>query len=216
MADRFEQLARKDWNEYFLDLAAMVATRGTCERLQVGAVVVRDHLPLAMGYAGSMRKAPHCEGQEICKEGTSHCQRTVHAEMNAIAMAAREGVRLKDADIYTTHTPCWNCFKVCVNAGIRTFYFRHAYRPDVKTLYNACFYLDGISLVHIPEDGPARTWVYSHQVKHPDLNYFKDFIRFGCDLELTKMLAERMLGVKWTGAEEFAKSIETEKEKIFS
>ena len=117
---------RKTWHEYFLDIARAVATRATCNRKHVGCVLVRDNAILATGYNGSMAKAPHCDdiGHDI-EDG--HCVRTVHAEANAIAQAAKHGNKLEGATAYVTITPCENCFKLLINAGISAIVYGEQY-----------------------------------------------------------------------------------------
>jgi dCMP deaminase len=118
---------RVDWHTYFMNIARQAATRSTCDRKNVGAVIVRDRTILSTGYNGSIRGMPHCdEVGHLMDDG--HCVATVHAEANAIIQAAKNGVRIEDAEIYTTASPCWNCFKLIANAGIRTIYFGEFYR----------------------------------------------------------------------------------------
>jgi dCMP deaminase len=119
--------ARVSWHEYFMNIARQVATRATCERKHVGAVIVRDKTILSTGYNGSIRGLPHCdEVGHLLEDG--HCVRTVHAEANAICQAARNGVRIEGADIYTTASPCWSCFRLIANSAIRRIYYGEFYR----------------------------------------------------------------------------------------
>src|SRR6185312_9890322 len=100
---------RASWDEYFMQIARDVATRATCDRKHVGAVIVRDKCILATGYNGSIRGLPHCdEDGHLMEDG--HCVRTIHAEANAIIQAARNGVRIEGATVYVTASPCWGCF----------------------------------------------------------------------------------------------------------
>src|SRR6185437_6204411 len=106
---------RASWDEYFMNIAREVATRSTCDRKFVGAVIVRDRSILATGYNGSIRGLAHCDEEgHLMEEG--HCVRTVHAEANAIVQAARNGVRIEAASIYVTASPCWGCFRLIANA----------------------------------------------------------------------------------------------------
>ena len=118
---------RVDWHTYFMNIARQAATRSTCDRKHVGAVLVRDRTVLSTGYNGSIRGLPHCDDVGHMMEN-GHCVATVHAEANAIVQAARNGVRIDGATIYTTASPCWNCFKLIANAGIRTIYYGEFYR----------------------------------------------------------------------------------------
>ena len=118
---------RADWHSYFMEIAETVASRATCDRRRVGAVIVRDRMILSTGYNGSIRGMPHCdEAGHMMEEG--HCVATIHAEANAILQAARNGVRIEGAEIYTTASPCWSCFKMIANSGIRTVYYGAFYR----------------------------------------------------------------------------------------
>ena len=126
---------RVDWHTYFMNIARQAATRSTCERKNVGAVIVRDKTILSTGYNGSIRGLPHCDDVGHMMDG-GHCVATVHAEANAIIQAARNGVRIDGAELYTTASPCWNCFKLIANAGIVRVYFGEFYR-DERSLHVA-------------------------------------------------------------------------------
>ncbi len=144
-------MGRVSWERYFMNLARQAATRSTCPRKHVGAVIVRDRTVLSTGYNGSLRGAPHCD-EVGCLMENGHCVRTVHAEANAIIQAARNGVRLDGAQIYVTASPCFNCFKLIVNAGIRTISYGEFYR-DERVLQFAREL--GIEMVHLGLDGEA-------------------------------------------------------------
>ena len=120
---------RADWNTYFMNIARTVATRATCDRKHVGAVIVRNRVILSTGYNGSIRGLPHCDDVgHLMEDG--HCVRTMHAEANAIVQAARNGVALESAEIYVSASPCFNCFKLIANAGIRKIYYGEFYRDE--------------------------------------------------------------------------------------
>ena len=120
---------RVSWDEYFMRIAEDVASRATCDRKHVGAVIVRDKCILTTGYNGSIRGLPHCdEDGHLMEDG--HCVRTVHAEANAIVQAARNGVRIEGASIYVTASPCWGCFKMIANAGLVRIVFAQFYREE--------------------------------------------------------------------------------------
>ena len=122
-------MSRSSWDKYFMGIAKMVATRATCDRKHVGAVVVKDNRILATGYNGSGPKLAHCDDVgHLMVDG--HCVRTIHAEANALAQAARSGVAVEGASIYVTAFPCWNCFKLLLNAGVRDIYYNEKYRPN--------------------------------------------------------------------------------------
>jgi len=121
---------RADWHTYFMNIARQVASRSTCDRKHVGAVIVRAKTILSTGYNGSIRGLAHCdEVGHLMEEG--HCVRTVHAEANAIAQAARNGVAIEGAEIYITASPCWGCFRLLANSGIQRIYYGEFYR-DAK------------------------------------------------------------------------------------
>jgi dCMP deaminase len=142
--------SRIGWNEYFMNIADQVGTRSTCARKHIGAVIVRDKTILSTGYNGSLRGAPHCDeiGHDMEND---HCIRTVHAEANAIAQAARHGVMVDGAEIYVTASPCLTCFKLVVNAGIRVVHFREFYRDERIREYAR---QAGVTLVHM--DGGVK------------------------------------------------------------
>ena len=120
---------RAGWDTYFMRIAQEVATRATCDRKHVGAVIVRDRQILSTGYNGSLRGQPHCdEVGHLMEDG--HCVRTIHAESNAIIQAARNGVRIEGAGIYVTASPCFSCFKMIANAGIVRIVYREFYRDE--------------------------------------------------------------------------------------
>jgi dCMP deaminase len=121
--------ARTDWDEYFMSIARVVATRATCDRKHVGAVLVRGRTILSTGYNGSIRGMPHCDEVGHMMEG-GHCVATIHAEANAILQAARNGVQIEGADVYITASPCWPCFKMIANAGMKRIIYGEFYRDE--------------------------------------------------------------------------------------
>ena len=120
---------RVGWDQYFMNIAHEAATRSTCDRKHVGAVIVREKTILSTGYNGSIRGMAHCDevGHEM---ENGHCVGTIHAEANAIIQAARNGVNINGGELYTTASPCWNCFKLIANSGIRRIYFGEFYRDE--------------------------------------------------------------------------------------
>jgi len=127
---------RPSWDDYFLQIARDVATRSTCLRRQVGAVLVLDKQILATGYNGAPSGLPHCREVGCLREalnvpsGQRHelC-RALHAEMNALIQAAKHGVRIQGATCYVTDTPCSLCAKMLINGGIVRIVAEGAY-PD--------------------------------------------------------------------------------------
>lgn len=122
-------MARSTWDQYFMDIAKQVATRATCDRKHVGALLVRDRTILSTGYNGSIRGLPHCDEVGHMMEN-GHCVATVHAEANAILQAAKNGVSIDGATIYTTASPCWPCFKLIANSGCVRIVFGEFYRDQ--------------------------------------------------------------------------------------
>ena len=141
---------RVDWHTYFMNIARQAATRSTCDRKQIGAVIVRDRTILSTGYNGSIRGMPHCDevGHDMEND---HCVATIHAEANAIIQAAKNGVNINGAEIYTTASPCWSCFKLIANSGIGAIYFGEFYR-DRKSLRIADQL--GLSLIDLTAETP--------------------------------------------------------------
>ena len=119
-----------------MTITRQVAERSTCCRAKVGAVIVRDKNILATGYNGAPTGLAHCtdagcliyESRTPSGEIEENCYRTIHAEINAIAQAAKNGVSIRDADIYVTHTPCIHCLKVLINTGIKRICYEREYK----------------------------------------------------------------------------------------
>jgi len=143
---------RVKWKEYFMQIALQVSTRSTCDRKHVGAVIVRDRTILSTGYNGSIRGLAHCNDEGHMMEN-SHCVRTVHAEANAIAQAAKHGVNVNNSKIYITASPCWTCFKLLANSGIIEIIFGEFYQDD--RIFEAAK-LAGIKLLHLPSSAEDK------------------------------------------------------------
>ena len=126
LKDSIKRSGRPEWDEYFLKIAEMVASRSTCDRRQIGAVIVRNKNILSTGYNGASRGLPHCDdaGHEIV---AGHCVRTVHAEANAIIQAARHGAAVEGATVFMTDSPCYDCFKMLVNSGVKEVIYKNFY-----------------------------------------------------------------------------------------
>jgi len=129
---------RPDWDKYFMDITFLVATRGTCLRRKVGAILVKNKRILATGYNGAPRGLKHCgERESGClrtqlniPSGERHeISRAVHAEQNAIIQAAVYGFSIEGAICYTTNHPCVLCTKMLINAGIVEIVYAEGY-PD--------------------------------------------------------------------------------------
>lgn len=145
-------ISRPGWDQYFMSIANVVATRSTCLRRQVGSVVVKDKRILASGYNGAPAGLRHCldigclREQKGVPSGQRHelC-RGLHAEQNAIIQAAVHGIAIKGSVYYVTHQPCVLCAKILINAGIRKIVFQGEY-PDLMAL--DLFEEAGVELVH--------------------------------------------------------------------
>ncbi len=128
---------RPQWDEYFMLLAKLAATRSTCYSRPVGCVIARDKQLLSTGYNGAVPGAWHCIDRHECywRQPENHVEgvepqelsRAVHAEVNAIANAARSGISVNNASAYCTLSPCVNCFKTMMVAGIKEICFEHIY-----------------------------------------------------------------------------------------
>jgi len=126
-------LTRPSFDRYMLDVARVVATRSTCPRLRVGAVLVVDRHIIATGYNGSLRGQPHCDDVG-CDVVGDHCCRAQHAEANAVLQAAKLGVSTDRSVCYCTHMPCFSCAKLLAGAGIQAVVYDAPYRPDERVL----------------------------------------------------------------------------------
>lgn len=120
--------SRPAWDEYFFSLAKAAATRATCLRRKVGCVIVQGKQVVALGYNGSPPGEEHCLDVG-CLMDNNHCIRTTHAEANAIAQAARHGVKVEGATAYVTLEPCRTCAKLLLSAGVAEVKWAEAYGP---------------------------------------------------------------------------------------
>jgi len=127
-------MSRPSWEEYFMDIACLVARRSTCRRRQVGAIVVRDKRVLATGYNGAPTGLPHCldvgclrEELNIASGERHELCRGLHAEQNVIIQAAYHGVCIGGGTLYCTNLPCSICSKMLINAGIKEIMYKEGY-----------------------------------------------------------------------------------------
>ena len=116
---------RINWDDYFMSIAFLAASRSSCDRLHVGSVLVKDTHIISMGYNGFLAGVPHTS---IVRN--NHEQATVHAEQNAISDAARRGVSVNNATAYITHYPCINCAKILAASGIKKIVYHSDYKND--------------------------------------------------------------------------------------
>ncbi len=140
---------RPTWDEYFIMIAKLAATRSTCLAFPVGAVIVKDRQVLATGYNGSPSGSAHCTAQGFCYPGLDSCDassslpsRAVHAEANAIAQAAKHGISTDGATIYVTLEPCVSCLKLIISAGIKEVFYETEFNKGEKVLVRDAFVQD--------------------------------------------------------------------------
>jgi dCMP deaminase len=133
-------MPRPSWDQYFIDITHLVATRTTCLRRQVGALLVKDKNILATGYNGTPSGIRHCEEVGCLRDqlkvpsGERHelC-RGLHAEQNAIIQAARHGVNIDGSTLYCTTMPCIICTKMVINAGIKRIVYEEGYGDQLAS-----------------------------------------------------------------------------------
>jgi dCMP deaminase len=132
---------RPSWDDYFLEVMDAIAKRATCDRGRAGTVIVKDKQILATGYVGSPVGMPHCDDvghdlrKSIDEDGTisQHCVRTVHSEQNAICQAAKRGVSIEGATVYTRMTPCRVCAMLLINCGVAKIYCQRKYHTGSES-----------------------------------------------------------------------------------
>ncbi len=146
---------RPTWDEYFLMLAKLAATRSTCLAFPVGAVIVKNKQIVATGYNGSPSGSAHCTAQGYCYPGLSSCDasktmpsRAVHAEANAIAQAAKHGISTDGASIYVTLEPCLSCLKLIISAGIKEVFYETSFNSGEKALVRDSFINEGLVILN--------------------------------------------------------------------
>jgi dCMP deaminase len=135
-----ERQKRPSWDQYFMEITGLVASRSTCLRRSVGAVLVKDKKILATGYNGAPSGLAHCQDvgclrqRENIPSGQRHelC-RGLHAEQNAIIQAAYHGVSIKGATLYCTNIPCVICTKMLINAGIARICYQDGYMDELAS-----------------------------------------------------------------------------------
>ena len=124
-------MKRLSWDAYFIKMAVLVSERATCDRLHVGAVIVKDNRVIATGYNGSPAGMPHCSDVG-CDVVDGHCVATTHAEVNALLECAKYGISTNGATIYITFYPCYKCAKAIVQSGIKEIVYLNEYKNDIR------------------------------------------------------------------------------------
>ena len=130
---------RPSWNQYFMEIAELVARRSTCLRRAVGAIIVKNKRILATGYNGAPSGIRHCaeigclrEKMQIASGERHELCRGIHAEQNAIIQAAYHGVPIQGATLYCTNLPCTICTKMLINSGIKKIYYQSGYADQLS------------------------------------------------------------------------------------
>ncbi len=130
---------RPSWHEYFMSIAELVASRSTCLRRKVGAVLVKDHRILATGYNGAPSGISHClevgclrEKMDVPSGQRHELCRGLHAEQNVLIQAAYHGVSVAGSTLYCTNLPCIICTKMLINAGTQIIFYREGYADDLS------------------------------------------------------------------------------------
>jgi dCMP deaminase len=146
---------RPTWDEYFLMLAKLAATRSTCLAFPVGAVIVKNKQVVATGYNGSPSGSAHCTTQGYCYPDLISCDasttlpsRAVHAEANAIAQAAKYGIATDGSSIYVTLEPCLSCLKLVISAGIKEVFYETSFNSGEKALVRDSFVNEGLVTIN--------------------------------------------------------------------
>ncbi|MDD3887738.1 MAG: cytidine/deoxycytidylate deaminase family protein [Patescibacteria group bacterium] len=126
---------RPSWDDYFMAIAKIIGTRGTCDRLRAGAVLVKNKRIISTGYNGAPPELGHCDDiGHLMEEG--HCVRTIHGEHNAILQAAvLGGISTVGSTLYTLYNPCIHCAKYVVMAGIKRVVIGQIYRGEKALEY---------------------------------------------------------------------------------
>ncbi|GAC1506160.1 MAG: hypothetical protein NVS2B14_18170 [Chamaesiphon sp.] len=166
----YESSQRPTWDEYFLMLAKLAATRSTCLAFPVGAMIVKNKQVLATGYNGSPSGSAHCTAQGYCYPGLSSCDasktmpsRAVRAEANAIAQTAKHGIATDGASIYVTLEPCLSCLKLIISAGIREVFYETPFNIGESILVRDSFIKNGLvtlKQIHVAEGTAKRATLF--------------------------------------------------------
>ncbi|MBW2963710.1 cytidine/deoxycytidylate deaminase family protein [Candidatus Woesearchaeota archaeon] len=151
-------MSRPSWDEYFMGIVHAVSQRATCDRGKTGVVIVKNKQILTTGYVGSPIGLPHCdeEGHQIKKiihedsSESQHCLRTNHAEINALAQAAKNGIAIDGATLYCKLAPCHTCAKAMINAGIKRVVAEKRYHQDGESV--KLFNLAGVKFEALNDD----------------------------------------------------------------
>ena len=157
-----DQQKRRDKTNYYLDLAEVVSKRCTCLRRWYGAVIVKNDEVISTGYVGAPRGRANCTDLGFCQRDKLSIPRgqryelcrSLHAEANAITKVARSNNSSDGATLYITASPCMECSKLIIQAGIKRVVYHELYRitDGIELLRRA-----GVECVHVPELAPDAT-----------------------------------------------------------
>jgi len=162
---------RPDWDNFWFTLAIIYSTRGTCDRLRVACLIVKNKRLAGAGFNGSPHGQPHCDDVgHLMIEG--HCERTLHSEENAIINTSREDLR--DATAYVTATPCYRCVKMLINSGVKKIYYMSVYQnsrgfDQIEELAKT----SGVELVHFDFDAKQLLDQATQRLSEPGGIMFK-------------------------------------------
>lgn len=184
-------IQRPSWDEYFLMLAKLAATRSTCLAFPVGAVIVKNKQVLATGYNGPPSGSSHCIEQGFCYPSLSSCDaskalpsRATHAEANAIAQAAKHGIPTDGASIYVTLEPCLSCLKLIISAGIREVFYETGFNSGPSSFIRDSFVADqlvNLKQIHLSETTANKA---AYFLLHPTSVQKSEAINAASDLSL--------------------------------
>lgn len=120
--------------EYYFNILIAVCSKATCNRAKIGAIIIKNKSIIATGYNGAPRGLVHCDekGHLLFHD---HCVRTVHAEVNAILTAVRNGINIDDCEMYCLYKPCFRCMQILINSGIKNVYYFNDYKDEFQTFF---------------------------------------------------------------------------------
>lgn len=130
--------------EYFRDILNALKAKGSCNRLKVSSVIVKDGYIISTGYNGSPRGCKHC-GDSHLMEG-HHCVNTIHGELNAIINAAKLGISIEGANMICTNKPCFRCMQALINSGIKRVYYFDDYNDNYQNIFETNKYCEFIRI----------------------------------------------------------------------
>ncbi len=159
MQQEHPEVTRPSKDESFLEMALVISKRATCTRTQQGAVLVDGRgFVVSLGYGGSPSGMRHCEWDPVAKRSKIMCEKhhqcmCLHAEMNAIINAARHASLRDELVLYATSSPCCECMKAIIQAGVKRIVYAEEYADDfAKQLAQEA----GVEMMHLPHPKVAE------------------------------------------------------------